>query len=353
MTSSTPRRAVRFWPGILPCIWPGILPCILPGILPSLVVVAFGAPAILLAGTAGGLGRALAQQTSSLTAEQKQEMKQHYEKGQRAYDVGKYADAIDEYAKVYEIGGNPAMLFNIAQAYRLNKQPGEAVRFYKRFLQRAPNAPNRADVEQKIAELEFDDKPRPAVPLSPAPPAAAAPTVLAPPASPPPPPAPPPPPPKTAVAPPSPSPVIAAPTEPAPVTPTPATPSSPAPDASSAGNRRMIAIVSLMVVGAGGLVLAGFEGLAASSNADTITAQSKSGKIFDPSVETSGQRENAIAITSAIVGGVALVTGAVLLLIGPSSSPAAEPVTGTRISFAPLIAPGPSAVVGAGASWNF
>ena len=34
------------------------------------------------------------------------------------------------------------------------------MRFYKRYLQRAPNAPNKADVEQKISELEFDDKAR-------------------------------------------------------------------------------------------------------------------------------------------------------------------------------------------------
>jgi tetratricopeptide (TPR) repeat protein len=323
-------------------------------------MVALGAPAILVAGTAGRLGSALAQPAAALTAEQKQEMKSHYEKGQRAYDVGKYADAIDEYAKVYEIGGNPAMLFNIAQAYRLNKQPGEAVRFYKRFLQRAPNAPNKADVEQKISELEFDDKARTAAPPPPAPPTpppvAAAPP--APPPAPPPPPAPaatpPPPPAAVAAPPPPPVPVTAAPTELTPVTPPPATPPPPAPEASSGGNGRMIAIISLMVVGASGLVLAGFEGLAASSNADTVSAQSKAGKVFDPSVETSGRRENAIAITSAIVGGAALVTGAVLLLTG-SSSPATEPVAGTRVSFAPFVAPASagSTAVGAGASWSF
>jgi tetratricopeptide (TPR) repeat protein len=332
-----------------------------------LVVVALGAPLILAAGTAGGLGRALAQQAASLTAEQKQEMKSHYEKGQRAYEVAKYADAIDEYAKVYEIGGNPAMLFNIAQSYRLNKQPGEAVRFYKRYLQRAPNAPNKADVEQKISELEFDEKQRigaPTPPAPPLPPAAAAPAAPssggtpssvapAPPPAPPAPPAPAAAPPAAVPAPPPPAPVTATPPEPAPVTPPPATP--PPPEASSGGNGRMIAVVSLMVVGAGGLVLAGFEGLAASSNADTISAQSKAGKVFDPSVETSGRRENAIAITSAIVGGAALVTGAVLLLTGSSSSPAAEPVAGTRMSFAPFVAPASAGgtLVGAGASWKF
>ena len=114
-------------------------------------------------------------------------------------------------------------------------------------------------------------------------------------------------------------------------------------------------MVSLVVVGAGGLVLAGFEGLAASSNADTITAQSRGvGKVFDASVETSGRRENAIEITSAIVAGAALITAGVLLLTGSSSS-TAEPTTGTHMSFAPWIMPAQSGLVGAGAgaSWRY
>ena len=98
-------------------------------------------------------GVAQAQTPPALTADQKQEMKIHYERGQRAYDIGKYADAIDEYAKVYEIGGSPTMLFNIAQAHRLNNQPADALRFYKRYLLRSPSAANRADVEAKIAEM--------------------------------------------------------------------------------------------------------------------------------------------------------------------------------------------------------
>src|SRR5882672_6667722 len=77
-----------------------------------LVLVVLVAPALLLASTAGGLGVAQAQ-GAALTTEQKQEMKLHYERAQRAFDIAKYADAIDEYAKVYEISGNPAMLFNI------------------------------------------------------------------------------------------------------------------------------------------------------------------------------------------------------------------------------------------------
>src|SRR5204863_8139914 len=103
----------------------------------------------LLAGPAVRVARA-----ADLSPQQKQEMRVLYDKATRAYDVGKYAEAIEEYQKAYEIGGDPPMLYNIAQAYRLNNQPTEAVRFYKRYLQRAPNARNREDVERTIAEQE-------------------------------------------------------------------------------------------------------------------------------------------------------------------------------------------------------
>src|SRR5258708_4232809 len=104
---------------------------------------------VLLAVVAGPAARA-----AELTPQQKLEMKQLYERATRAYDVGKYNEAIEEYQKAYEIGGDPPMLYNIAQAYRLNDQPNEALRFYRRYLQRAPNARNREDVDRKIADLE-------------------------------------------------------------------------------------------------------------------------------------------------------------------------------------------------------
>src|SRR5450432_1169376 len=122
MKPLTPRRALSVWPALL--------------------LVTLGPPILLMTGAAAGLGVARAQ-SALLNADQKQEMKLHYERAQRAFDIGKYADAIDEYAKVYEIGGNPSMLFNIAQAHRLNNQPQDALRFYRRYLQRAPNAPNK------------------------------------------------------------------------------------------------------------------------------------------------------------------------------------------------------------------
>jgi outer membrane protein assembly factor BamD (BamD/ComL family) len=60
---------------------------------------------------------------AQLTPQQKQEIHVHYQQATRSYDLGKYQEAVEEYQKVYEIDGDPVMLYNIAQAYRLNDQP--------------------------------------------------------------------------------------------------------------------------------------------------------------------------------------------------------------------------------------
>ena len=111
--------------------------CLGPALLVALLVVALPAPA-----------------RAQMTQAQKDEVKLHYQRATRAYDLQKYLEAIDEYQKAYEISGDPPMLYNIAQAYRLADQPAEAVRYYRRFLQRMPNARNREDVERKIADQE-------------------------------------------------------------------------------------------------------------------------------------------------------------------------------------------------------
>ena len=89
-----------------------------------------------------------------LTAGQRQEIRAHYQRASRDYDLGKFLDAIDEYQVIYEIDGDVVMLFNLAQAYRLDGEPDKALQFYRRYLQRSPEARNREAVEQKIAALE-------------------------------------------------------------------------------------------------------------------------------------------------------------------------------------------------------
>src|SRR3569623_1927204 len=253
-----------------------------------------------------GAGRAQAQ----LTADQKQEMRQHYEKATRAYDIEKYGEAVDEYQKAYEIGGDPAMLYNIAQAYRLNKQAPDALHFYRRYLQRSPNARNREDVERKIADLEQSIEAKRKADEA----AAAAARLRAPPA------------------------VCAAPKV---VTVAPA----PAPEGV---NGMRVAGIVVTSVGAAALITSGITGYLAGKKGDDLTNASKNGGTFNPSVESSGKTLNTVAIATVIGGGVMAVVGTVLIVVsgkGDGEATAAKPV-----ALAPIIGAG---TVGASAALTF
>jgi tetratricopeptide (TPR) repeat protein len=80
--------------------------------------------------------------------------REHFKRGTRAYDLGQYQDAIREYEAAYHAKDDPALLFNIAQAYRLAGDLTNAIRSYRSFLRRVPTTENRAEVEQRIEELQ-------------------------------------------------------------------------------------------------------------------------------------------------------------------------------------------------------
>src|SRR4051812_40977344 len=56
--------------------------------------------------------------------------KEHYLKGGRFYDLGKYDDAIREFEAAYENRPDPAFLYNLAQSHRLAGHNNDAIRFY-------------------------------------------------------------------------------------------------------------------------------------------------------------------------------------------------------------------------------
>src|SRR5258706_9710451 len=78
----------------------------------------------------------------------------HFKKGNKAYDLGRYLEAAREYEAAYDAKDDPALLFNIAQAYRLGADNPNAVRAYKAFLRRMPRSPNRTEVEARIVEVQ-------------------------------------------------------------------------------------------------------------------------------------------------------------------------------------------------------
>jgi tetratricopeptide (TPR) repeat protein len=80
--------------------------------------------------------------------------REHYKRGVAHYDLNEYAPALEEFKAAYRAVQDPSLLFNIAQCHRRLGQKGDALYFYRSYLRRSPEAPNRAEAERHIQELE-------------------------------------------------------------------------------------------------------------------------------------------------------------------------------------------------------
>jgi tetratricopeptide (TPR) repeat protein len=269
------------------------------------------------------LGALLPNAARAQSEAQKRQAKEHYEKATRLYDVGKYGEAIAEYEQSYLIIGDAALLFNIGQAYRLWDRPEEAIRSYKTYLRQRPDAPNRADVEKKIADLEkvaeehkrSGGQPPPET-VPPAVPPNVPPTGLPPEL----PPAGYPPLPGTPTLPPAGGPV-----EP------PAGGVAVQPGTAATASSNWLAY-TLLGVGGAGVVTMGVAAAVGASKANQVRDAAKNGKAFDPSLESSGKTANTIAYVGAAVGVLAGGTAVYLLLRQPKTAEA-------QVSFVPALAP--------------
>jgi tetratricopeptide (TPR) repeat protein len=227
----------------------------------------------------------------------------HYIKGTRAYELGLYDEAIAEYMAAYKTKDDPALLFNLGQAHRLAGHAAEALRFYKTYLSKVPEAANRADVEAKIRELkELVEKQKqqpqtepPAVSVAGSPPPITGPTLLGPAPG------------ATAVAtevggggqPAAAGTVQSAPLEKPP-----------------SGRGMKWTGVALA---ASGLALVGTGiafGVLAKQAGDQLTQLDQQRGVFDPSKESAGQRDQVFEGVFIGVGAAAVATGAILYLLG-------------------------------------
>lgn len=75
------------------------------------------------------------------------------EAGRTSYQRGDYETAITEFSAAFEIKQASASLYNIAKSYEKLARYEEAIDYYEQYLELAPNAPDRADVEETITRL--------------------------------------------------------------------------------------------------------------------------------------------------------------------------------------------------------
>ena len=84
----------------------------------------------------------------------KEQARVFYAEGTKAYNLGNFELAIKNYKDAYNTLPEPVFLYNIAQAYRLAGDFNQALFFYKSFMRNMPTAPNLAEVERRVAEME-------------------------------------------------------------------------------------------------------------------------------------------------------------------------------------------------------
>jgi tetratricopeptide (TPR) repeat protein len=75
-------------------------------------------------------------------------------KGREAHDKGDYARAIAAFKEAYVIAPAPALLFNLAQAYRLQGNCDDAALMYHRYLNTGPSPEGREVAQTHLATVE-------------------------------------------------------------------------------------------------------------------------------------------------------------------------------------------------------
>jgi tetratricopeptide (TPR) repeat protein len=232
--------------------------------------------------------------STSASAEDATLARQHYARGTDLFDLHRYRDAAKEYELAFEAKPDGVLLFNIAQAYRLAGDYGEAISYYKSYLRRIPRATNRTEVEARIGEMQrlleeqrqAQERP-PAGTMAPEvrPPAEGGANAGTP----------------------------AAPTEGAPIEGSAAASHDAQATPARAGRAKLFAGIGLAAGGAALIGLAGGFYALGQGEADAIATP---GSTFDPSRQDRLNSYAALDVTFFIVGGAAIATGATLAILG-------------------------------------
>jgi len=77
------------------------------------------------------------------------------ERGRLSHDRGDYPSAISAFTEAYALAPSPALLFNLAQAYRLAGRCDEAVVMYNRYLASDPDPDARSLAETHLHSVQL------------------------------------------------------------------------------------------------------------------------------------------------------------------------------------------------------
>jgi tetratricopeptide (TPR) repeat protein len=102
-------------------------------------------------------------------AEDRVKAREAYRSATSHYDLREFKEALVDFKDAYRQYPDPTFLYNIAQCDRQIGDNAEAIRFFRTFLNKVPNTPNRAEVTEIIARLQREEAAKAAAPPTPTP----------------------------------------------------------------------------------------------------------------------------------------------------------------------------------------
>jgi tetratricopeptide (TPR) repeat protein len=113
-------------------------------------------PAATGASANGASGNGTAPAASGAEASRVAEAKANYDAGVKAYQNGRYNDAVRFFGEADRLAPSAPLSFNIARVHARAGDASQALRFYRDYLRRAPNAANAGEVREIVKKYEAE-----------------------------------------------------------------------------------------------------------------------------------------------------------------------------------------------------
>jgi tetratricopeptide (TPR) repeat protein len=78
-----------------------------------------------------------------------------YEKAANAYRDGRYYEAVDTFLETNRLYPDPKLSFNVAKSFEGLGNPSGALRYYREYLRRSPDAADKKEVDAHVEQLEL------------------------------------------------------------------------------------------------------------------------------------------------------------------------------------------------------
>lgn len=120
------------------------------------IAVSLAAASLLSAGHASAqaaAGAGASDADPGLDPARDAEARALFEAGRVAFSDGRFEDALQYFTRAYELSGRAVLLYNVGTSQDRLRHEAEAVAAFERYLELAPDAPNRREVEGRLRVL--------------------------------------------------------------------------------------------------------------------------------------------------------------------------------------------------------